>query len=124
MAFIKRFPLILSLFCSLLITMISMYQTISFQALCTRASITLIAFYILGVIIRPVLQDAEKQVKQKIIEEKQKQLEEARAAAAAEAEALKHSEEKKNSKIETTIHQNDDEFKALKVKELMMQGEE
>lgn len=125
MAFIERFPLILSLFCSLLITMISMFQTISFQALCTRASITLIAFYVLGIIIRAVLQDAEKQVKQKLMEEKQKQIEEAKAAELA-AKALRQIEieEKKESKVESRLNQVDDEFQALKVKELMMQGEE
>ena len=84
---VQKIPHILSLVSSLIVAIVSFQQLVEFQEICLRVSITLIEFYVIGMLVKKVLiniiqetkeneelekeQNIEQEQKEKIMEQNQ-----------------------------------------------------
>ncbi len=119
MGFIKNLPAIISLLSALIVCFIGVLQQNSFRTLCLNVSITIIIFYIIGLIIQKIMIDIiadvlvnkkRKERQKKIEKEKQKQ-----------EQARKHNQEQYNSQpLDSDDRQEEDEeeFSPLTVRKV------
>ncbi len=106
MVFVQNIPILLALFSSLIISIISIVQKVSFTMLCVRVFITFLIFYALGLYVRKILVDMISDV---ILKKRQEEL---------EMKRKKEQEQKEEKNNKSDGNDTDDDFSLLEVAQL------
>lgn len=102
MEFVKIIPALLSLSSTLIVCIVSMLRPIRFGDLCLRASMVLVIFYLIGLMISKMLTDIIVDVmyqKKKKIEERRRELEEQLRAKEREVQGMEEDEDEEFSPL-------------------------